>query len=171
MTISMHQALVPPALQMLSALSAVLDKAAASAAARKIEPAVLLQSRLAPDMFPLVRQVQVATDAVKGGAARLAGVAVPSWPDTEASFEDLQARLKKTTDYLRSFKPEQIDGSEERAISFTAGNTERKFKGQGYLMGWVFPNFFFHVTAAYAILRHNGVELGKRDFLGAVPSV
>ena len=171
MTISMHQALVPPALQMLSALAAVLEKAEASAAARKIEPGVLLQSRLYPDMFPLVRQVQVATDAVKGGAARLAGVPVPSWPDIEASFEDLQARLKKAMDYLKSFKPAQIDGSEERAISFTAGSRQMNFKGQGYLLGWVFPNFYFHVTTAYAILRHNGVDLGKRDFLGAVPVV
>jgi uncharacterized protein len=170
MTISMYQALVPPYVQMLSSLSAVLEKGAAFAAARKIEPAVLLQSRLSPDMFPLLRQVQVATDQAKGAAARLAGVEVPSWPDAEQSFEELQARVKRAIDFLKGFSPGQIDGSEERAISFKAGSREMSFKGQGYLLGWAYPNFYFHVTTAYAILRHNGVELGKRDFLGAVPT-
>lgn len=170
MTISMYKAFVPPSVQMLQALSAVLEKGATVASARKIEPQVLLQSRLYPDMFPLVRQVQIATDAVKAGAARLAGVEVPSYPDTESSFEELQARLKKTLDYLKGFKASQIDSSEDRTISFTTGGRQVNFKGQDYLLGWVFPNFYFHVTTAYGILRHNGIELGKRDFLGAIPA-
>lgn len=169
MTISMHQALVPPLVQMLDSLSAVLAKGAAFAAERKIEPAVLLQARLAPDMFPLVRQVQVATDQAKGGAARLAGAEVPSWPDTEASFPELEARIRRAVDYLKGFRADQIDGTETRAILLKAGGRELHFKGQEYLFGFVYPNFFFHVTAAYAILRHNGVALGKLDFLGEVP--
>ncbi len=169
MTISMHQALVPPFVQMLDSLSAVLAKGTAFAAGRQIEPSVLLQSRLAPDMFPLVRQVQAATDQAKGGAARLAGIEVPSWPDTEASFEELQARVRRAVDYLRGFSAAQIDGSEERAVTIKAGSRELHFKGREYLFGFAYPNFYFHVTAAYAILRHNGVEVGKRDFLGNVP--
>jgi len=171
MSISMHQALVPPFVQMLDSLSAVLAKGAAFAEARKIEPAALLQARLAPDMFPLVRQVQAATDAAKSAAARLAGVDVPSWPDTETTFPEVEARAKRAIDYLKSFAPNRIDGSEERPISVKAGSRELHFKGQGYLFGWAYPNFLFHVTTAYAILRHNGLEVGKRDFLGAVPLV
>ncbi len=169
MTISMHQALVPPFVQMLESLSAVLAKGTAFAEGRRIEPSVLLQSRLAPDMFPLLRQVQAATDQAKGGAARLAGIGVPSWPDTEASFEELEARVRRAVDYLRGLSAAQIDGSEERAVTVKAGSRELHFKGREYLFGFVYPNFYFHVTAAYAILRHNGVELGKRDFLGNVP--
>ncbi|MGH7159740.1 MAG: DUF1993 domain-containing protein [Acetobacteraceae bacterium] len=169
MTISMHQALVPPFVRMLDSLSALLAKGAAFAAERKIEPAVLLQARLAPDMFPLLRQVQVATDQAKGGAARLAGAEVPVWPDTEASFPELEARVRRAVDYLKGFRANQIDGSEARAIVFKAGGHELQFKGQDYLFGFVYPNFFFHLTAAYAILRHNGVALGKRDFLGELP--
>ncbi|MGH7072160.1 MAG: DUF1993 domain-containing protein [Acetobacteraceae bacterium] len=169
MTISMHQALVPPLVQMLESLSAVLTKGAQFAAERGIEPAVLLEARLAPDMFALVRQVQVATYQAKGGAARLAGVEVPSWPDTEASFPELEARVRRAADYLKGFRADQIEGSETRAIVVKAGGRELHFKGREYLFGFVYPNFFFHVTATYAILRHNGVGLGKRDFLGAVP--
>lgn len=169
MTISMYQLLVPPTVQMLEALSAVLGKGAAAATARHIEPHVLVQSRLYPDMFPLARQVQTATDQVKAAAARLAGVEVPSYPDTETSIAELQARLKKTVEFLRGFKPEQIDGSEERRISFTSGARQVAFTGRDYVLGYVFPNFYFHVTTTYDILRHNGVEIGKRDFLGAVP--
>ena len=169
MTISMHQALVPPLTQMLDSLSAVLAKGAAFAEGRKIEPSVLLQSRLAPDMFPLLRQVQVATDQAKGGAARLAGVEVPSWPDNETNFPELEARVRRAVEYLKGFRAQQIDGAEERPITMKAGGRELHFKGREYLFGFVYPNFYFHVTAAYAILRHNGVELGKRDFLGNVP--
>ncbi|MDA8051682.1 MAG: DUF1993 family protein [Rhodospirillales bacterium] len=169
MTISMHQALVPPFVQMLEALSGVLGKGASFAEARKIDPAVLLAARLAPDMFPLVRQVQVATDQAKGGAARLAGVEVPAWPDKEASFPELQARVARAVDYLKGFAAGEIDGSEARAVTVKAGGRELQFKGREYLFGYVYPNFFFHVTMAYAVLRHNGLEVGKRDFLGAVP--
>ncbi|MGH7120096.1 MAG: DUF1993 domain-containing protein [Acetobacteraceae bacterium] len=169
MTISMHQALVPPFVQMFDALSGVLAKSAAFAAARKIDPSVLLQARLAPDMFPLLRQVQVATDRAKGGIARLAGIEVPSWPDTETTFPELETRVRKAVDYLQGFRPAQIDGSEERVITFKSGGHELRFKGRDFLFGFVYPNLLFHVTTAYAVLRHNGVDVGKRDFLGNLP--
>jgi len=166
MTISLYTASVPVLVRALSNLSGVLDKAVAHAEARKIDPAVLLNSRLYPDMFALVRQVQIASDNAKGGAARLAGVQPPKYEDNEASFAELQARLEKTIAYLNTFTPEQIDGSEEREVVLTLRSGELKFVGLNYLLGYLLPNFFFHMTTAYAILRHNGVELGKRDFLG-----
>jgi uncharacterized protein len=166
MTISMYTASVPVLVRALSNLSGVLDKAAAYAEARKIDQAVLLNSRLYPDMFALARQVQIASDNAKGGAARLAGVQPPKYEDNEASFAELQARLAKTIAYLNTFTPEQIDGSEERPVVLTLRSGELKFVGLNYLLGYLLPNFFFHMTTAYAILRHNGVELGKRDFLG-----
>src|SRR3954471_17035729 len=165
MTISMYRASVPLFQQMLPCLSAILDKAAAHAAARKIEPAVLLNARLYPDMFPLVRQVQIACDFAKGAAARLAGQEPPKYEDNETSFDELKARIAKTLDYVKEFKPSQIDGSEEREITMMLGGNQRKFKGESYLVNFVIPNFFFHTTTAYAILRHNGVELGKGDFM------
>jgi hypothetical protein len=168
MSFSMYQAAVPPILQILTSVSAILDKAAAHCAARKIDPAALLTYRLYPDMFPLARQVQVMTDQAKGMAARLAGVDVPSYPDAETSFEDLKARIAKTIAFVKSVTPAQIDGSEDKAIAFKAGATELKFTGRQYLTGFVFPNFYFHATTTYDILRHCGVELGKRDFLGAI---
>jgi len=167
MTISMYQASVPVFQQGLAALSGVLDKAAAHAAARKIDPAVLLQTRLFPDMFPLTRQVQIAADFAKGAPGRLAGVELPSYPDTETSFDELKARLTKTTEFLKTLTPAQIDGSEARDIHLKVGGQEMTFKGQAYLLHFALPNYFFHATAAYAILRSNGVELGKRDFIGA----
>ena len=166
MTISLYTASVPVLVRALSNLSGVLDKAVAHAEARKIDPAVLLNSRLYPDMFALARQVQIASDNAKGGAARLAGVQPPKYEDNEASFAELQARLEKTIAYLNTFTPEQIDGSEEREVVLTLRSGELKFVGLNYLLGYLLPNFFFHMTTAYAILRHNGVELGKRDFLG-----
>jgi uncharacterized protein len=168
MTITMYQASVPVFERMLKALDGVLDKAAAYAAERKIDPTVLLSARLYPDMFALTRQVQIATDHAKGAPARLAGVAVPSFADTEATFPDLKARIAKTLEFIATIKPAQIDGSEARDISLKAGPRELKFKGQDYLLFFALPNFYFHVTTAFAILRHNGVPIGKLDFLGAV---
>jgi hypothetical protein len=167
MPISMYQASVPAFLQMLKSLSAILDKAEAHAVERKIDPAVLLGYRLAPDMFPLTRQVQIATDHAKGCCARLAGVDVPKYLDDETSLADLKSRIARTVEFVRGFGPENIDGSEERDIAVTAGSRQLQFKGQQYLVHFALPNFYFHVTAAYAILRHCGVPIGKRDFLGA----
>jgi uncharacterized protein len=167
MTMSMYRASAPIFLQMLPALSAILDKAAAHAAAKKIDPQVFCESRLYPDMFALTRQVQIATDFAKGACARLAGVDPPKYADTERTLDDLKARIAKTVDYIKEFKPSQIDGSEERDISIVLGGQPQKYKGEAYLISLVLPNFFFHVTTAYAILRHNGVELGKQDFMRA----
>jgi uncharacterized protein len=165
MSLSMYRASVPFFLQMLHALSGCLRKAAEHAAAKKIDPAVLLQSRLYPDMFPLVKQVQIATDFAKGTVARLAGQEPPKYDDVESDFDQLQARISKTLDYVREFKPSQIDGSEDRDITITFGTNTRTFKGENYLVGFALPNFFFHTTTAYAILRHNGIELGKGDYM------
>lgn len=166
MSISMYQALVPVAVHTLTSLSAVLAKGQAHCEARKIDPHAFLQSRLFPDMFPLVKQVQIATDMVKGGVSRLAGVDIPKFEDNEASFADLQARIAKTIDYLQTFKPEQIDGSEGKDIVLTIPSRTLEFKGQMYLTTYVLPNLYFHTTTAYNLLRHGGVEIGKRDFLG-----
>jgi uncharacterized protein len=166
MAISMYQASVPAFLQMLNSLSAILGKAEAYAAERKIDPAVLLGYRLAPDMFPLARQVQIATDHAKGCSARLAGVDVPKYADDETSFGALRERIARTIEFVEDFRPEDIDGSEERDIALTAGTRELRFKGQQYLVNFALPNFYFHVTTAYDILRHCGVPIGKRDFLG-----
>ena len=167
MSMSMYQASVPPILKTLEALSTILDKAVAYAEANKIKPEVLVSYRLRPDMLPLSAQIQIATDQVKGMASRLAGTEVPSFPDTEVTFDDLRARIAKTIAHVKSFTPAQSDGSEDKDIAFKAGPNELKFKGQQYLTTWVLPNLYFHVTTAYAILRHCGVPLVKRDFLGA----
>lgn len=167
MTLSMYQASIPVFLKTLGNLSEILRKAEAYAAAKKIDPSVLISARLAPDMFPLSRQIQIATDATKGFAARAAGVDVPSWPDTEATFAELQARIGKATDFLKTFKPEQIDGSEDKEVKLKVGGNDLTFKGQFYLLHFAIPNFFFHVATTYAILRHNGLEIGKKDFLGS----
>ncbi len=167
MSLTMYQASVPVYTQFLTGLSGILTKAAAHAEARKIDPSVLINARLSPDMFALARQVQVATDHAKGSLARLAGVEVPSYPDTETTFAELQARIARTLDYVKSFKPEQIDGTEARDIVLTFGTVSLPFTGQAYLIQFALPNFYFHISMAYAILRHNGVEIGKRDFMGA----
>jgi len=169
MTLSMFQAAVPPSLQMMGALSGVLAKAAAHCEARKIDPAVLLGSRLYPDMFALARQIQVAADFAKGGCARLADVPAPKFEDSETTFAELQARLDRTAEFIRTLAPAQIDGSEAREIVIKVAGQEMRFQGQPYLLHFVLPNLYFHATAAYAILRHNGVEIGKRDFMGSVP--
>jgi uncharacterized protein len=153
----------------LNALSGVLDKAAAFAAAKKIDPAVLLNSRLSPDMFNLTRQVQVVTDQARRGSARLAGAEPPSYEDNETTIDQLKARLAKTVAFLKTLDPKQIDASADREITFPIGSNKAQMKGGDYLNHFVLPNFYFHLTAAYAILRHCGVELGKRDFLGAIP--
>ena len=154
----------------LNALSAVLDKAAAFAAAKKIDPAVLLRSRLAPDMFDLARQVQAVTDQARRGAARLAGAEPVSYEDNETTIDQLKTRLAKTVAYLKTADTKQIDASAEREIAFPlGGGITGRMKGADYLNHFVLPNFYFHLTAAYSILRHCGVEIGKRDFLGAIP--
>jgi hypothetical protein len=162
----MYDVSVPVFIHFLNSLSAMLKKAEAHCAARKIDPSVMLGLRLAPDMFPLSRQVQIASDNAKGAGARLAGIPVPSFADEEKSFEDLQGRIARTIDFLTSLKKEQFDGAEARAVSLKAGGREVSFGGgSAYLETWAKPNFFFHLTAAYAILRQAGVELGKPDFL------
>ena len=168
MSISMYLATVPPILRSLSNLREILGKAAAHAEARKIDPSVLVNARLYPDMFPLSRQVQIATDMAKGAASRLAGLEPPKYEDTEATFAELVARLDKTIALLESIKPEQIDGSEERDIVIPMRDRTLTFKGLPYLLDYVLPNVYFHATTAYAILRHNGVEIGKKDFLGNI---
>jgi hypothetical protein len=166
MSISMYQASAPRFANMLKNLSAILEKAQAHAEAKKIEPEVLLESRLYPDMLPLVRQVQIASDNAKGAVARLAGVDVPKYEDTEETIADLRARLARTVDFVESIKPAQIDGSEANDIHLKLGPREVSWKGMQYLLGFALPNFYFHVVTAYDILRHNGVEVGKRDFIG-----
>ncbi len=167
MTVSMHSAGVPILKQLLGSLSAILDKGAAFAEARKIDPAVLLAARLAPDMFALTRQVQIATDQTKGGIARLAGVEIPKFEDDETTIDQLKARIAKTIAFIDSIPASAIDGTEEKAITLTMRVGDMHFTGQTYLLNWVLPNVIFHVTTAYNILRHNGVEIGKRDFLGS----
>lgn len=166
MTLSMYQASVPVFVRALGNLSNILKKAQAHAEQHKIDPSVLLDSHLYPNMFPLKRQVQIAADMVNGGVARLAGVERPVHEDKETTFEQLQQRIRKTIDFAESIKPEQIDGSEAKSISLTIGGNELQFLGMPYLLGFVTPNVYFHTVTAYDILRHNGVELGKPDFIG-----
>jgi uncharacterized protein len=167
MAISMYAASVPVFRQMLGSLNDNLNKAETHATEKKIDPNALLQARLFPDMFPLTRQVQIAADFAKGISARLAGMEVPSYEDTEQTFAELRARIAKTLAFIGTLAPEQIDGSEEREIVLFAGTPrEKKFPGQVYLLHYGMPQVFFHVTTAYAILRHNGVDIGKRDFVG-----
>jgi hypothetical protein len=167
---SMSQASLPVFEINLNALSAILDKAEAFATAKKFDAAVLLQSRLSPDMFNLTRQVQVATDGARRGSARLAGVEAPSYEDNETTIAQLKERIAKTVAYLKTLDRAKIDASAERDIAFPVGGGKTgHMKGDDYLNHFMLPNFYFHCTAAYAILRHCGVEVGKRDFLGAIP--
>ena len=167
-SLSMYQASIPVVIRAFDNLIAILKKGEAFAAAKKIEPSVLINARLAPDMFPLSRQIQIATDVCKGAAARLAGTEIPSYADTESTFAELYERIQKTVAYLKTFKPAQIDGSEEKTITLKVGGQEMTMKGQQYLTGFVLPNLYFHITVAYAILRHNGVDVGKKDYLGSL---
>ena len=170
MSFSMSQASLPVFESGLNALSAVLDKAEAYAAAKKIDPSVLVNSRLSPDMFALARQVQIATDQAKNGSARLAGVEPPRYEDDEATMDQLKARIAKTVAYLKTLDPKRIDASADREITFPLGPSNKgHMKGDDYLNHFVLPNFYFHITTAYAILRHCGVDIGKLDFLGVIP--
>jgi hypothetical protein len=170
MSFSMSHASLPALEIGLTALSGVLDKAEVHAAAKKIDPPVLLGWRLAPDMFPLVRQIQIATDIAKKGMARLAGVEPPVFEDNETTIEQLKTRIAKTVTFLKSLDGKKIDAATDREITFPLGPTNQgHMKGDDYLNHFVLPNVYFHLTAAYAILRHCGVDIGKRDFLGAIP--
>ncbi len=166
MTISMHAASAPVLKRSLTALAAILDKAAAHCAACNITESAMLQARLFPDMFAFAKQVQVAADFAKSGVARLAGVEPPRFEDTEQTFAELKARVEKTIAYIETFTPGQIDGSEDRQVSYMMGKYPIDMKGQAYLLGFILPNFFFHYTTAYNLLRHNGVAVGKGDFIG-----
>jgi hypothetical protein len=166
MTISMYQASVPVFIRMLNNLAAILEKAAAHCEARKIDPLVLTQYRLYPDMFNFAKQVQVATDHARNGVARLTGTEAPALPHTEQGFAELIERVKGSIAYLETFRPEQIDGAEARQVVVKRGETVNTYAGLDYLLNRALPNFYFHVTTAYDILRHNGVELGKRDYIG-----
>ncbi|MDH4566693.1 DUF1993 domain-containing protein [Pseudomonas sp. BN414] len=168
MSLSMYEASIPVLARMLGNLSNILRKAEANAQARGIDPKVFIESRLAPDMYALARQVQIASDMAKGCAARLAGVEVPSWADTETTFEELQARIAKTQMFIKDIDASKLDGSEDRTVVLKMRSGDMSFSGRDYLLGFALPNFYFHITAAYAILRHNGVDVGKMDFLGGV---
>ena len=168
MSLDMYAASVPVFQRQLKALGNVLDKSVPYAAARKIPEGVLLQTRLFPDMFPLVRQVQIAADFAKNATALLAGVTPPKIDDNEASLADCRARVDRTLAYVAEFKRDQIDGSEGREITLKLGGNPMTFKGEAYLLHFAMPNFYFHCTTAYAILRHVGLEVGKRDFIGTL---
>ena len=166
MTISMYQASVPRFVNILGNLSNILDKAQAHIDAKKIADASLTDYRLFPDMLPMTTQVQIACDAAKGVVARLAGVAIPAFEDNEATLADLKARVAKTIAFIQTITPAQIDGTEDKDIVIKRGEKETHYKGMQFLLGHAIPNFYFHITTTYNILRHNGVEIGKRDFLG-----
>lgn len=166
MTLSLYQASVPVLVRALNNLSAILGKATVHAEAKKIDPSVFINARLAPDMFPLARQIQSASDSAKGCAARLAAVGIPSYADSEATFPELQERIAKTVAFLQSVNAAQIEGGEDRTVTMRLRGGEVNFTAQSYLLSFALPNFFFHVTTAYSILRHNGVEIGKADYLG-----
>ena len=167
MSFSMYSASAPVFKQILGSLSAIIDKAEAHALAKKIEPDALLQARLFPDMFPFARQVQIACDFAKGAAARLGGVEVPKYDDTEVSFADLKERIAKTLAFVASVPQDGIEASAGRDITTGSGDKAKQWKGQTYLIHYALPHFYFHATTAYDILRHNGVEIGKKDFVGS----
>lgn len=164
---SMYAASVPVFKQILSSLTSIIEKAEVYVTERKIDPNALLQARLYPDMFAFTRQIQIAADFAKSATARLAGIEVPKYEDNEQTFADLKARIAKTVAFINSVTAEQIDGSEDRDVTTPMGpNNSRTFKGQTYLLHYALPNFYFHATTAYAILRHNGLDIGKKDFIG-----
>jgi hypothetical protein len=168
---SIYDATIPVFEQLLGALSAIIDKAKAHAEARKIDPSALTGARLRPDMLPLVKQVQIACDWAKNIGGRLAGAEPPKFEDNETSFDELKARIAKTLDYVRGLKRADIDAGAERTIVFPLGPNKMKMKGADYAFHLALPNFYFHVTTAYGILRHSGIEIGKRDFMGATPGI
>ena len=164
---SFYDATVPAFLQILGSLTGILTKAEAHSKAKNIEPEVLLGARLYPDMLPFSKQIQLASDFAAKGCARLTGSEVPATPDTEKTFEELRQRLAKTIDYVKAFKPAQFEGADAREVTFPIGPTNTlTLKGQQFVNNFAFPNFYFHAATAHGILRHNGVEIGKRDFLG-----
>lgn len=167
----LYQATVPVFVQSLEALAAIIDKASAHAQAHKIDPGVLLSARLRPDMLPFVRQTQIVCDGAKFMTGRLAGRETPKYEDNEASFDDIKARIKKTLDYIGGIDPNDIEAGENREIIFPLGPNKMKMKGADYIFHFALPNFYFHFTTAYGILRHNGVDVGKRDYLGAVMGI
>ncbi len=169
MKISMYEACVPTGIRMMNNLAAVLEKAAQHADAKKIDPTVLVNARLAPDMFPLSRQVQIASDSAKAGAARPAGLEPPSFDDDEKSLPELIARAKQTAAWLETLKPQQFEGAEDRTVQWKTRSGEKSMQGLPYVLHQALPNLHFHCTTAYDILRHNGVELGKMDYLGRQP--
>ena len=166
MSISMYQTSVPRFVNILGNLSNILDKAQAHVDAKKIDATALTTYRIFPDMLPMSKQVQIACDTAKGVIARLAGVDIPAYEDNEVTLADLKARVAKTIAFIQTFTPAQIDGTEDKAIVTKRGDKETHYKGMQFLLGHAVPNFYFHVTTTYNILRHNGVEIGKRDFLG-----
>lgn len=168
MSLSLYDVSIPVLVRHLDILGGLLTKAEANAKARAIDPSVFVNARLAPDMFPLSRQIQIASDGAKGAGARLAGVEIPSYPDTETSFDDLRARLAKTVDFLKSLDPAAIAGAEDRTIILKLRGTDVPFTARSFLLTFALPNFFFHVVTAYNILRENGVDVGKGDYLGAI---
>jgi hypothetical protein len=168
MSLSMYQASAPRFANTLKNLSALLDKTQAHCDAKKIDPLAITSFRLFPDMFPLNRQIYIATDTAKGAVARLAGIEIPKYEDTEQTLAELKARIARTVDFVMSVPAAKIDGSADKDIPMKAGGKDVVFKGVQYLLGHAYPNFYFHCTTAYNILRHNGVEVGKRDFLGTI---
>lgn len=170
MSFSMYSASIPVFRQILNSLLEILDKAEQHVEAKKIDPNALLQYRLFPDMLPFARQIQIAADFAKGAGARLAGRDVPSYEDTEKTFADLKLRIKKTLAFIDSIPQEDIEDSASRAITTGSGEKTRHFIGQNYLLHYALPHFFFHATTAYDILRHNGLEIGKKDFIGVMPA-
>ena len=166
MSFTIYDASIPPMIRSLTNLSKILDKAVAQAKSEDKPLSALLEARLAPDMHPLPNQIQIASDAAKGCAARLAGIEAPAMPDTEKTFAELQQRIARTIDFLKSVKPEQLAGAEDRTITLKFPQGEMKFTGKDFLTGFALPNFFFHVTTAYGLLRHKGIQIGKMDFLG-----
>ncbi len=166
MTLSMYQASVPRFVNILGNLSNILDKTQAHIDTKKLSDASLTAFRLFPDMLPMATQVQIACDTAKGVVARLAGVDIPAFEDNEKTIAELKARVAKTIAFIQTITPEQIDGTEDKAIVTKRGEKETHYKGMQFLLGHAIPNFYFHITTAYSILRHNGVEIGKRDFLG-----
>ncbi len=171
MAFSLYQSSIPVYQRALPAFSAILDKAAAHAAEHKIDPAVLLASRLRPDMLPLSRQVQIFCDTAKNTAARLAGIEAPRIEDTEATIDELKARIQRTLDFIKTVLAKDIDAGEHKEIVFPVGPNKMKMKGADYLLHWSNPNFYFHLTTAYDILRYNGLTIGKRDYLAGAPAV
>lgn len=168
MSFTVYDASIAPMIRMLSNLATIMDKAEAQAKAKGQALGELTAARLAPDMHPFTRQIQIATDAAKGCAARLAGQEAPSFPDTETSFDELKARVARTIDYLKGFKPADVDGSEARQIVIKTPNRSFEMVGKDFITGFALPNFYFHITTAYGLLRHKGIEIGKMDYLGGV---